>query len=42
MMHDGGWFGMGGIGLYWQVCILILVAGIVAWLFVRKRSAGGR
>jgi hypothetical protein len=42
MMHDGGWFGMGGMGLYWQLPIVILVVVIVAWLFARRRSADGR
>ena len=39
MMHDGGWFGMGGMGLYWQLPILILVVVAVAWLFARRGSA---
>lgn len=42
MMHDGGWFGMGGMGLYWSVPILILVVVMVAWMFSRRRSGGGR
>jgi len=42
MMHDGGWFGMGGMGLYWQIPMLILVVGICVGLFARRRSRGGR
>jgi hypothetical protein len=41
-MHDWGWFGMGGMGLYWQLPTLILVAVMVAWLFARRRSERGR
>jgi hypothetical protein len=39
MMHDGGW--LFGMGLYWQLPILILAIVIVAWLFARRRSANG-
>lgn len=42
MMHDGGWFGMGGMGLYWSVPVLILVVVMVAWMFARRRSGNGR
>ena len=42
MMHDGGWFGMGGMGLWWSVPILILVVVMAAWMFSRRRSGGGR
>ena len=42
MMHDGGWFGMGGMGLYWQLPILILVVVMVALLLARRRSGGAR
>jgi hypothetical protein len=42
MMHDGGWFGMGGMGLYWQLPVLIVIVAMVAWLLARRRSAGGR
>ncbi len=42
MMHDGGWFGMGWMGLYWQLPILMLVVVIVAWLFARRRSGDVR
>ena len=38
-MHGGGWFGM---GLYWQLPILILVVVMVALLFARRRSGGAR
>ncbi len=38
MMHDGGWFGMGGMGSYWQVPVLIVVLVAVAWLLARRRS----
>jgi len=41
-MHDGGWFGMGGMGLYWQLPVLIAVVVIVAWLFASRRSRSGR
>ncbi len=41
MMHDGGWFGMGGMGLWWSVPILILVV-MAAWMFSRRRSGGSR
>ncbi len=40
-MHDGGWFGMGGMWLYWSVPILIVVV-VAFWMFSRRRSAGGR
>jgi uncharacterized membrane protein len=44
MMHGGGWFGMGGVGFYWQIPVLIvvLVVVLVAWLFGRRRSRDGR
>ena len=42
MMHDGGWFGMGGGGRYWQLPVLILVIVMVAWMFSRGRSRRGR
>ncbi len=42
MMHDGGWFGMGGMGLYWQLPVLILVVAVVAWFFFRRRPRMGR
>ena len=42
-MHDGGWlFGMGGMGLYWQLPILILVIVMVAWAVARRSSKEGR
>lgn len=41
MMGDGGWFGMGGMGFY-GLPVLILLVVIVAWLFARGRSRGGR
>jgi uncharacterized membrane protein len=37
-MHDGGWFGMGGMGLYWQIPVLIVVLVICVGLFARRRS----
>ena len=41
MMHDGGWFGMGG-GTYWLIPVLIVVLGILAWgIFARRRSRDG-
>ena len=42
MMHDGGWLGMGGMGLYWQVPVLILAVVMVAWMYSRGRSRHGR
>ena len=42
MMHDGGWFGMGGMGFYWQLPILILVLVAVVWLIARRRSGDDR
>ena len=42
MMHDGTWFGMGGMGLYWSVPVLILVVVMVAWMFSRRRTRDGR
>lgn len=42
MMHDGGWFGMGTMGLWWSIPVLILVVVIAAWMFSRRRSRGGR
>jgi len=42
MMRDAGWFGMGGMGLYWSVPVLILVVVMVAWMFSRRRSGGSR
>jgi hypothetical protein len=41
-MHDGGWFGMGGMGLYWQIPVLIVVLVICAGLFARRRSRDSR
>ena len=41
MMHDGGWFGMGGAE-YWLVPVLLVVLVIVALgLFARRRSQDG-
>lgn len=42
MMHPGEWFGMGGMGLYWSVPVLILVVVMVAWMLFRRRAGGGR
>ena len=39
-MHDGGWFGMSGMGGYWSVPALIVVAVVVALLLFRRRSRG--
>ncbi len=36
-MHDGGWFGM---GLYWQIPLVIVVVGVLASLLFRGRSRG--
>ena len=41
-MHDGGWFGMGGMGLYWLLPVLIVIVVLVAWTISRRRSGGGR
>lgn len=37
-MHDGGWFGMGGMGSYWLIPVLVVVIVILAWAFARRRS----
>jgi len=42
MMHDGGWLGMGGMGFYWLLPVLIGLVVIVAWMYSRRRSGGGR
>jgi len=41
MMHHGGWLGMGGMGLYWQLPVLILVVVALVWAFSRRRSRDG-
>jgi hypothetical protein len=41
-MHDGGWFGMGGMGLYWLLPVLIVIGVLVAWAISRRRPGGGR
>lgn len=41
-MHDGGWLGMGAMGLYWLVPVLIVLVVIAAWMPFRRRSDGGR
>jgi cytochrome c-type biogenesis protein CcmH/NrfF len=41
MMHDGGWFAMGGAGLYWQIPILMVVVVTVVWLVTRRRARDG-
>lgn len=41
-MHDGGWFGMAGMGLYWQLPVLIVVVVLVAWFFARRRAQPSR
>jgi hypothetical protein len=41
-MHDGGWFGMGGMGLYWLLPVLIVIGVLVAWAISRRRTGGGR
>jgi len=40
-MHNG-WFGMGGMGAYWLVPLLIVGVVIIAWLLVTRRSRDGR
>lgn len=40
-MHDGRWFGMGGMGLYWQLPVLIVVVILVAWFFASRRGRPG-
>lgn len=42
MMQHGGWFGMGGMGLYWTLPILLVAVVIVALLFARRRSPNSR
>lgn len=41
MMHDG-WLGMGGMGYYWQVPVLIVIVALVVWMVVRRRAPGSR
>jgi hypothetical protein len=41
-MHDEGWLGMGGTGLYWLVPALLALVVIAAWMPLRRRSDGGR
>jgi heme exporter protein D len=36
-MHHGGWFGMGGMGFYWQLPVLIVVVVLVAWFLASRR-----
>ena len=41
-MHNGGWFGMNGMGGGWEIPVLIVVIVVVAALyFVRNRSRNG-
>jgi hypothetical protein len=40
-MHDGGWLGMGGMGSYWLVPVLLIVLVVFALPYFR-RSRGGR
>ncbi|HVS16154.1 MAG TPA: hypothetical protein VMV46_19730 [Thermoanaerobaculia bacterium] len=42
MMHDGGWFGMSGMGLYWLLPVLIVVVVMAAWMLSRRRPGGRR
>lgn len=42
MMHDGGWFGMGGMGLYWLIPVLVVIVAALSWLLVKRRSRGDR
>jgi len=39
-MHDGGWMGMGGMGSYWLVPVLIVVLVGFALLLFRRSRAG--
>jgi hypothetical protein len=39
-MHDGGWFGMGGMGSYWLVPALIVILVVSALLLVRRSRYG--
>ena len=41
-MHDGQWFGMGGMGLYWQLPVLIVVVILVAWFLASRRGRPGQ
>lgn len=42
-MHDGGWFGMGGMGFYgWVPILVVAVVLILVWSLARRRSRGGR
>lgn len=38
MMHDGGWFGMGGMGYYGWIPVLVIVALILVWSVGRRRT----
>lgn len=42
MMHDGGWFGMGAMGSYWLIPVLVAVVVVLAWSLARRRSPNGR
>jgi hypothetical protein len=41
-MHGSGWFGMGGMGLYWQIPLLVVVLVILVSAFARRRPRDDR
>jgi uncharacterized membrane protein len=41
-MHNGGWFGMSGMGSYWLIPALVVVLVVFAALMFRRRSRDGR
>lgn len=41
MMHNGTWFGMGGMWFYW-VPLLVVVVVLLAWGVSRRRSRNDR
>jgi len=40
-MHDGRWLGMGGMGSYWLVPLVVVVVVLLAVLVFRGRSRRG-
>lgn len=42
MMHNAGWFGIGGAWFSWSILALIVVALILMWGLGRRRARGRR
>ncbi len=40
-MHNGGWFGMGGMGFYGWAPVLVVVVLILVWAVSRRRRGDG-